>query len=75
MLGDIVTASAAALRPSALANWCVETARLANAFYRDLPVLDAEEPTRSARLRLVSSVHKALSLGLGLLGIPTPEEM
>ncbi|MFA5130134.1 MAG: arginine--tRNA ligase [Patescibacteria group bacterium] len=73
--GDVVARSAAEMRPSIIANWCADTARLANAFYRDLPVLDADPATRNARLRFIASAYRSLSIGVGLLGIPVPEEM
>jgi arginyl-tRNA synthetase len=63
------------MRPSIIANWCLEAARDANAFYRDLPVLDAESGVREARIRLVYAARDALTIGLRVLGIPVPEEM
>jgi arginyl-tRNA synthetase len=63
------------MRPNIIANWCLETARDANAFYRDLPVLEAESGVREARIRLVYAARDVLTIGLKLLGIPVPEEM
>lgn len=62
-------------RPSVIAQWCVETAQYINAFYRDVPVLDASKEEAQARLRFAWSAKRVLTLGLGLLGIPTPDEM
>jgi arginyl-tRNA synthetase len=63
------------LKPSIIAQWCIEAAQLANAFYRDVNVNDAPEPQRLARLRLVAAARDVLTKGLDLLGIPVPEEM
>lgn len=62
--------------PFVIAEWCYETARALAAFYRDCPVLQAEEADlRAARLRLVAATAQALKNGLGLLGIAAPERM
>lgn len=74
-LGEVAPLAAEAMRPSVIANWCVETARAANTFYRDIPVLDAGEGEFEARIRLVYAARDALTIGLKLLGIPVPEEM
>jgi arginyl-tRNA synthetase len=63
------------LRPSVIAQWCLEMAQAVSAFYRDVSVLSAEGESRKVRLALVESAKIALSNGLHLLGIPTPEEM
>ncbi len=67
--------AAAELKPTAVAHWCFETAQAVNDFYRDVPVLTAEEGVKEARLRLAASVASVMILGLDLLGIPVPEEM
>jgi arginyl-tRNA synthetase len=72
---DVSRRAAAELRPNLVAQWCVEAAQECNAFYRDVAVLDAPEPIRSARLRLVYAARDVLTQGLTLLGIPVPEEM
>jgi arginyl-tRNA synthetase len=74
-LEDVVPRAARELKPSIIAQWCVEAARASNAFYRDVKVLDAPEDVKRARLRLVLAAKNALGLALGLLGIPVPEEM
>lgn len=72
---EVCARAARELRPSVVAQWCIETAQLANAFYRDVPVLDAPEPVRTARLALVKAGRDVLTQGLGILGIPVPDEM
>ncbi len=62
-------------RPSVVAHWCVETAQYVNAFYRDVPVLDATKEEAESRLRLAQAAKEVLIQGLGLLGISVPEEM
>jgi arginyl-tRNA synthetase len=63
------------LRPSIIAQWCLEVSQKINAFYRDVPVLESEPELRVGRLRLAAASRDALVLGLSLLGISVPEEM
>jgi arginyl-tRNA synthetase len=63
------------LRPSILAQWCLDAATAANAFYRDVPVIDAPLGVKQARLRLTAAAQSVLILSLDLLGIRIPEEM
>ncbi|OGL73030.1 arginine--tRNA ligase [Candidatus Uhrbacteria bacterium RIFCSPHIGHO2_12_FULL_60_25] len=72
---DVFQRSADDMRPNRIAEWCIETSQLANAFYRDVKVIGASDAERDARLRLVSAAKDALTVGLDLLGIPVPEEM
>lgn len=72
---DVCRRAAAELRPNLIAHWCIEAAQRANAFYRDVPVLEAPDADRTARLNLAAAARDTLTLGLGLLGIPVPEEM
>jgi arginyl-tRNA synthetase len=59
-----------------IAEWCYDTARTFSAFYRDCPVVKAEdEAVRTARLALTAATAQALRNGLGLLGIHVPERM
>lgn len=63
------------LRPSVVAQWCLDAAARANAFYRDVPVLEAPLGVKQARLRLAAAAQSVLLLGLNFLGIPVPDEM
>jgi arginyl-tRNA synthetase len=75
-LPGAVREAGARYAPSALAEWCFETARATAAFYRDCPVLTA--PTAAlaaARLALVEATAQCLENGLRLLGIAAPERM
>lgn len=70
-----VQRAAAEYRPLHIASLAYELARSFNDFYNQCPVLSAEEPVRSFRLRLVAAARQAIANCLGLLGIPTPEVM
>lgn len=72
---DIVRRAARETKPSLLAQWCFGLAQDVNAFYRDVPVLDAEGDLKHARIQLVFLARHVLMHGLELLGIPVPEEM
>jgi len=58
-----------------ITNLAYETARAFNDFYNQCPVLQAEEPIRNFRLRLVASAKQALANNLALLGIQAPDIM
>ncbi len=70
-----VQRAAAELRPLLLSTYAYELARAFNDFYTQCPVLQAEEPVRKARLRLVMATRQALGNSLALLGITAPEAM
>lgn len=63
------------LRPSIIAQWCIDVAQRVNEFYRDVPVLESEGDLKEGRLRLVAAARSALVSGLALLSIPVPDEM
>lgn len=63
------------LKPSMLAHYLINLARDFNKFYHACPVLTAGEESKNARLMLIQGVRIVLRNGLGLLGIPAPEEM
>ena len=63
------------LLPNRLCTYLFELSQVFNRFYDQVPVLKAEEPSRSSRLALCRLTTDTLSLGLGLLGIPTLERM
>lgn len=72
---DVFRRASTDLHPGMIAQWCVDMAQAVNAFYRDIPVLDAAPMEKRARLRLVYSARDVLTNALELLGIPVPEEM
>ncbi len=74
-LPSVVAQSGAERKPALVAHWALETAQAANAFYRDVPVLEGEIGSQVARLRLCRATRRALEKALFLLGIPLPDEM
>ncbi|MFA6447235.1 MAG: arginine--tRNA ligase [Patescibacteria group bacterium] len=62
-------------KPSVIAAWLLDTSSAVNAFYRDVPVLDADAKVRDARLRLISAAKQAMTNALYTLGIPVPDAM
>ncbi len=62
--------------PMLLARSLLRIAAAGNAWYKDHRVLGAETPAlEDARLAVVEALVNGLALGLGLLGVPAPEEM
>jgi arginyl-tRNA synthetase len=70
-----VARAAEELKPSIIAQWCLDAATRVNEFYHDVNVLDSAPEVKEGRLRLVAAARSVLEDGLGLLGIPVPEEM
>lgn len=67
--------SAEELKPLTLANLAYDLARAFNDFWEKCPVLQAEEPVRNLRLRLVKATRYAIGNVLGILGITAPQAM
>ena len=67
--------AAGELRPLYISSLAYEIAKAFSDFYNECPVLQAEEPVRSGRLRLVAAARQAIANALGLLGIAAPEAM
>ncbi len=67
--------AAAARAPHAVAAFAADFAAQFNQFYRDCPVLHADEPLRTARLELVDASRIVLQNALDGLGIAAPKEM
>ncbi len=70
-----VERSAREYKPHFIAVYLYKLAKSFNEFYRDCPVLRADEEIREARLALVAATHQTLANGLRLLGIPAPDVM
>ena len=70
-----VQRSAAELRPLWIATYAYELAKSFNDFYTQCPVLQAAEPARSFRLRLVAATRQTIANSLALLGITAPQAM
>ena len=74
-LPDEVQRAAREYRPMLVANLSFEMAQAFSDFYNQCPVLKAEEPIRSRRLRMVAVSRQVLRNCLYLLGISAPEAM
>jgi arginyl-tRNA synthetase len=70
-----VQRAAAEYRPLYIATLAYEMARTFNDFYNECPVLQAEEPVRGGRLRLVAAARQSIANALALLGITAPQAM
>lgn len=71
----VVENSAAERKPNLLANYIYNLSHSLNRFYRECPVLPAEQGVKERRLLLVDSTRQVLKNALGLLGIEAPERM
>ncbi len=63
------------LSPYIMARYAYTLASQFNQFYRDCPVLKADDNTKNARLAIVKAFKKLIKDVLELLGIETPEKM
>ncbi|MFH5800205.1 arginine--tRNA ligase [Haladaptatus sp. CMAA 1911] len=72
----VIEEAAADLEPHAVATYTREFAETFNTFYRECPVLTAEdEEVRDARLALVAASKHTIANALGVIGIEAPESM
>ncbi|MBE0517120.1 MAG: arginine--tRNA ligase [Methanophagales archaeon] len=74
-LDSIIEEAASELKPHLIAKYARELAEIFNLFYKDCPVLNAEDELRKARLVLVDCARIVLRDVLDILGIEAPEEM
>lgn len=72
---ETVEAAATDLKPNLLANYLWSLAEAFNRFYFKCPVIESEEPLRSARIMMVKSFKQVVSNGLKVLGIEALERM
>jgi arginyl-tRNA synthetase len=71
----LVAGAADALEPHRIANYLLETARLAHLWYHKHHVLEQPEEITRARLVLARSAQIVLRNGLRILGVTAPERM
>jgi arginyl-tRNA synthetase len=71
----VVERAADELAPHVVATYTRTFAEAFNAFYRECPVLSADEEVRDARLALVAAARRTVANALGLLGVAAPESM
>ncbi|HEX9792751.1 MAG TPA: arginine--tRNA ligase [Planctomycetota bacterium] len=67
--------AAARREPMLLAQALLKVGTAGNAFYHEKRVLGSEPAVESARLCAIDVLRRTLALGLGLLGVPAPQEM
>lgn len=72
---EIVVNAADGYAPNYVADYIFDLAQKYNAFYRECPVLSAEEDVKNSRLLLTASTAQVIKNGLNLLGIETLERM
>jgi arginyl-tRNA synthetase len=74
--GTAVGQAGQTAEPHRLAAFLFDVASAFTTFYEECPVLQApDEATRDSRLALSALAFRALTTGLGLLGVPVPERM
>ncbi|MDS0259837.1 arginine--tRNA ligase [Haloarcula sp. S1CR25-12] len=71
----VVEEAADDLQPHTVATYTRTLAETFNAFYRECPVLDADEETRAARLALVAGTRHAVANALDAIGVEAPTSM
>ena len=72
----VVEEAAEELEPHRVATYTRTFAERFNAFYRECPVLTADDAeTRRARLALVAAARETIGNALGLLGVAAPDSM
>ncbi len=67
--------AAAENRPTIICQYVYELAKTFNDFYHACPVIQSEEPQRTARLALVAATRQTLANALDVLGIAAPTQM
>lgn len=72
---EIVQLAAEKYAPNYVADYIFDLAQKFNTFYRECPVLKAEEEVKNIRLALTAAVAQVVKNGLYLLGIETLERM
>ncbi|WP_136717496.1 arginine--tRNA ligase [Halorientalis salina] len=71
----VIEESAADHQPHVVATYTRTFAERFNAFYRECPVLDADEEVRDARLAVVAAARHTMANALSVLGVAAPESM
>jgi arginyl-tRNA synthetase len=72
----VVESAAEDRQPHRVATYTREFAEAFNAFYRECPVLSAEDPAvRDARVALVAAARRTVADALDALGVEAPESM
>ena len=72
---DAIVSAAEKNEPSVVARYIISLATAFNKFYHEVPILQADEDTKTARLYVTNLVQTVLKEASGLLGMECPEEM
>jgi len=73
---DAILDAAEKREPTILSQALLKIAAAGNSFYREHRVLGTgDEQLEGARLAIIDSLRNTLRIGLGILGVPAPEEM
>jgi len=72
---EAVDAAALDLKPNLVANYLYTLAEAFNRFYFKCPVIDSQEPEKSARIMIVKAFKQVAANGLKVLGIEPLERM
>jgi arginyl-tRNA synthetase len=71
----VIEEAASERRPHVVATYTRDFAEAFNAFYRECPVLEADEETRQARLALVAAARTTIANALDAVGVAAPDSM
>ncbi|MXR50599.1 arginine--tRNA ligase [Halovenus sp. WSH3] len=71
----VIEEAAEDLQPHVVATYTRDLAEAFNTFYRECPVLDADDETRDARLALVVAARHAVGNALDAVGVQAPDSM
>ncbi len=72
---EVVSNAATELAPHTIANYLKECAADLHSYYNDTKFLVDDEPTKLARLALITATQQVLKNGLDLLGVSAPNKM
>jgi arginyl-tRNA synthetase len=74
--GAVLTGVGETAEPHRLCAYLFDVASVFTTFFEECPVLKAEPPSlRASRLALCALTLRVLTTGLGLLGVPVPDQM
>ncbi len=73
---EIIQQAAAQYSPAVIANYIYDLVKDYNGFYQNHSILNADSEVQiAARLKLSVAVRRTVNIGMGLLGIDSPERM
>lgn len=72
---ELITSLIDSHEPSHIAQYAFDLAQAINTFYHKHPILQANEPQRTARRALMRAARQVLENALGILGIESVQEM